>query len=261
MADLEPGRPFDPELVALPPPGPIPWSIHYQPTVTSTQDLARGAAVAGAAAGWTIVTDWQEAGRGRLGRVWVAPAGRDLLFSSLLRPPAPLMSLLPLLAGLAVAEGLQIATGLQADLKWPNDLLMGPQKLAGILLERGGGNDVVLGVGMNVNRDPADLPAGATSVAVRLGRPVAREHLLAAILDQLDRGLARAGTEGPAWIVAAFEARSPMLGQPITYLERNQRRLAVAEAIAADGALTVRLEDGTQHHLYAGEVQLVRSQS
>src|ERR1700738_876309 len=106
MGDLEPGRQFDPELVPLPEQGRIPWSIHYQPTVTSTQDLARRAALGGAAEGWTLVTDWQEAGRGRVGRAWVAPAGRDLLFSTVLRPPAPLMSLLPLVAALAVAEGL-----------------------------------------------------------------------------------------------------------------------------------------------------------
>ncbi len=261
MGDLEPGRQFDPELVALPEQGRIPWSIHYQPTVTSTQDLARGAALGGAAEGWTLVTDWQEAGRGRVGRAWVAPAGYDLLFSTVLRPPAPLMSLLPLLAALAVAEGLFIATGLRADLKWPNDLLVEQRKLAGILLERGGSNDVVLGVGMNVNSQQAELPAGATSVAVSRGRAVAREHLLTAILDQLDRALVRARTEGPAWIVPGFAERSSMLGRPITYLERNQRCLAVAEAIGADGSLTVRREDGTQHHLYAGEVHLVPAQS
>ncbi|MDQ6885259.1 MAG: biotin--[acetyl-CoA-carboxylase] ligase, partial [Candidatus Dormibacteraeota bacterium] len=194
-------RQFDPDLVGLSRQGHIHWSVHYQPTAASTQDLARQAAAAGAAEGWTVVTDWQEAGRGRLGRAWVAGAGSDLLFSTVLRPPGPLLSLLPLLAGVAIAEGLRIATGLQADLKWPNDLLVDERKLAGILLERGGSTDVVVGVGMNVNSVKAGLPAGTTSVAVSLGRPVSRERLLGSMLEQLDHALAQTATEGTGWIV------------------------------------------------------------
>jgi len=83
-------------------PGPVSWLIRYEPSTDSTQDLARAAATAGAAEGWTVVTDWQHQGRGRLGRQWVATAGRDLLFSAILRPPGPWLSLLPLLAGLAL---------------------------------------------------------------------------------------------------------------------------------------------------------------
>lgn len=261
MPGLDPGRQFDPDLVALSPQDHIPWSVHYQPTATSTQDLARHAAGAGATEGWTVVTDWQRAGRGRLGRAWVARAGRDLLFSTVLRPPGPLLSLLPLLAGVAVAEGLRIATGLQADLKWPNDVLVDQRKLAGILLERGVGTDVVVGVGMNVNSVKAGLPADATSIAASLGHPVSRERLLGFILDQLDHALAQTATEGTAWIVRTFAENSSMLGRPITYLDHDRRRNAVAEAIAEDGALAVRREDGTRHHLYAGEVHLVRAQS
>lgn len=256
----EAGRHFDPDLVPRSPGG-ISWSIQYQPSVTSTQDLAREAARAGAAEGWTIVTDWQEAGRGRLGHAWQAAAGLDLLFSCVLRPSPALLSLLPLLAGLAVADGVVQSTEIRVDLKWPNDLLVGQRKLAGILLERSAVDGVVLGVGMNVNTAAAALPPLATSVAVALGREVGRERLLGAILAEISAAVDRVIAEGDSWVVASWRRRSSMLGRRVTYLDRDTTRGALAEDIRPDGALTVRLDDGTRRHLYAGDVQLVRPQS
>ena len=240
-------------------PGPVSWLIRYEPSTDSTQDLARAAATAGAAEGWTVVTDWQHQGRGRLGRQWVATAGRDLLFSAVLRPPGPLLSLLPLLAGLAVAAGLRAETGLSLDLKWPNDLLADQRKLAGILLERGAGGAAVLGVGVNVNSVAVELPPGATSLKIVLGRDVGRERLLAAILGAIGDALAHVEREGTAWIVPAWRASSSMLGQRVSYQQDGTTRAAIAEEIETDGALLVRLDDGTPQRLYAGEVHTVRS--
>src|SRR6202043_1471131 len=162
--------------------GEIRWSLHYEPSCSSTQDLARSAAIAGADQGWTGITDLQLEGRGRPGRAWIAPSETALLFSAVLQPPVDVLPLLPLLAALSVAGGIEAATGVVAELKWPNDVLVNDLKLAGILLEHPGGAAAILGVGGNVNQQSVDLPPGATSLRALTGRPLAREPLLAATL-------------------------------------------------------------------------------
>jgi len=147
-------------------PGEVLWKLHYEPSCSSTQELARAAAARGAGEGWTVVTDVQREGRGRLGRSWVAPPETALLFSTILQPPLDVLPLLPLLAALAVAGGIEGSTGAVPDLKWPNDVLLNGKKLAGILLERPAGPDVVLGVGLNVNQARQDVPDGGTSLAM-----------------------------------------------------------------------------------------------
>jgi BirA family transcriptional regulator, biotin operon repressor / biotin---[acetyl-CoA-carboxylase] ligase len=143
--------------------------------------------------GATVATDHQTAGRGRLGRTWEDAAGRALLFSVLLRPPAPmpLWPELSLVAGEAVAAALQAETGLDASLRHPNDVVVQGRKLVGVLAEAAPGR-VVLGIGVNVNQRTAELPADtvkpATSIRVELGHDVARAPLLAAILEQLEVG-------------------------------------------------------------------------
>ena len=136
--------------------GEVRWSLHYEPSCSSTQDLARGAATAGADQGWTVITDLQLEGRGRHGRAWIAPTETALLFSTILQPPVDVLPLLPLLAALSVAGGIEVATGVVAELKWPNDVLVNDLKLAGILLEHPGGAAVILGVGVNVNQPSVD---------------------------------------------------------------------------------------------------------
>jgi len=239
--------------------GPISWSIRWEPSVTSTQDLARAAASEGEPEGWTIVTDRQEQGRGRLGRPWLAASQRDLLFSLLLYPETSLLSLLPLLAGLALAEGLSLASGLSVDLKWPNDVLIGERKLAGVLLERGPRDAVALGVGLNVNSTDAELPPEATSISIALGHPVGRESLLAAVLNAIGEGVGRVRRDGSGFIVPAWRRNSSMLGRRVSYQEQGKACLATAEDLEDDGALRVRLDDGTHHRLYAGDVRMVRT--
>jgi len=238
--------------------GEIPWSLQYEATCDSTQDLARMAAAQGADQGWTIVTDFQRGGRGRLGRAWVAPAGQALLFSTILWPPIDVFPLLPLLAAVTVAGGIEVSTAAAPDLKWPNDVLLNGGKLAGILLERPAGPAVILGVGVNVNQSAADLPDGATSLRAELGHPLDREALLAAILNDLANAYDRADREGVDWIVPAWRSRSSMLGRPITFHRDGAPIRGLAEDIGDDGALRVRTVDGTRITLVAGEVEQVR---
>jgi len=239
--------------------GEVIWRLHYEPSSTSTQDLARAAAARGAGEGWTVVTDVQHEGRGRLGRSWVAPPETALLFSTILRPPLDVLPLLPLLAALAVAGGIEVTTGAVPDLKWPNDVLLNGKKLAGILLERPAGPDVVLGVGLNVNQSRGDLPDGGTSLAIELGHELEREALLAAILNDLGNAYERADREGVGWIVPGWRSRSSMLGDAVAFYRDGVLTRGVAEDVLADGALRVRLEDGSPISVVAGEVERLRT--
>lgn len=142
--------------------------------------------------GTIAVAEEQSEGRGRLGRTWHAPAGTSLLFSVLLRPNVDSARLpeLTLVAGGAVAEAIAEVAGVEPAIKFPNDVLLGGRKVAGILAESSEGR-VVLGVGLNVNQTLEQLPAGTetepTSLQLVLGAPVDRARLLAAVLVRLER--------------------------------------------------------------------------
>jgi BirA family transcriptional regulator, biotin operon repressor / biotin---[acetyl-CoA-carboxylase] ligase len=153
----------------------------------STQRLLAEDAPDGAVA----ATDEQTAGRGRLGREWVAPSGSSLLASIVLRPDVPTANLpeLSLVAGRAVAKALAEVAGVEPEVKWPNDVLVDGRKVAGILAEARDGR-VVLGIGINVSQSAAELPQRptypATSLLLETGRTVPRADLLAAVLDRLE---------------------------------------------------------------------------
>ena len=239
--------------------GEITWDLHYEPSCSSTQDLARAASARGAQQGWTMVTDLQREGRGRQGRTWVAPPETALLFSTILRPPRDVLPLLPLLAALTVAGGIETSSGAVPDLKWPNDVLIKGKKLAGILLERPAGADVVLGVGLNVNQSRANLPEGATSLAIEIGHELEREPLLAAILNDLGNAYERADREGVSWIVPGWRSRSSMLGKAVAFQRDGRLIRGIAEDVSDEGALQVRLDDGSRISVVAGEIERVRT--
>jgi BirA family transcriptional regulator, biotin operon repressor / biotin---[acetyl-CoA-carboxylase] ligase len=171
----------------------------YAEQCPSTQRLLLDGDPEGAVA----VANEQTEGRGRLGRAWHAPAGTSILASVLLRPqvePARLPQL-SIVAGVAVADALANATGLTPTVKFPNDVLVGGKKVAGILAEANEGR-VVLGIGVNVNQTADELPAGAstqaTSLRVETGGELDRAPLLVSILDRLaleyDRWLSESAT-------------------------------------------------------------------
>ena len=142
--------------------------------------------------GALVVAEEQTAGRGRLGRSWFAPAGTSLLCSLQLRPDTP-TERLPELTGVAAracADAIAALTGLEPALKFPNDVLVGGRKVAGILAEARDGR-VVLGVGINVNVPadelPEDVDRPATSLLVETGRELDRAELLAELLERLER--------------------------------------------------------------------------
>lgn len=160
----------------------------YAQTTASTQRMFAPDHGEGAVA----VAEEQVEGRGRLGRKWSSPAGVSVLCSLLLEPPVetPRLPELSIVAGEACADAIGHVTGLAPRIRPPNDVLLDDRKVAGILAEARDGR-VVLGIGVNVNVDPADLPDGlrtpATSLAEELGHPVDRVELLVTLLEALER--------------------------------------------------------------------------
>lgn len=232
--------------------------VRWHGSVTSTMDVAAALANDGAAHGVVVAAEQQTAGRGRRGSAWVSPPGAGLYFSMVVRPAcstaAPL-SLLTLAAGVGVRDGIAAATGLRPDLKWPNDLLVGRRKIAGILAEGlaiGSRHQAVI-VGVGVNLQPASYPpdvaARATSIAGELGRAVDRDALFPAILDALASRLA--GLDRNAGdILQAWRAASPSAVG--TRIEWDGRR-GVTSGIDETGALLVTTASGTER-VIAGDL-------
>jgi BirA family transcriptional regulator, biotin operon repressor / biotin---[acetyl-CoA-carboxylase] ligase len=245
----------------------IRFTIQHHPVVSSTMDLAAAEALRGAPEGCTVVADEQTSGRGRRGRAWTSPPGAGLYLSTVIRPPVeppPGVMLLPLLtlaAGVGVREGLRAATGLAPDLKWPNDLLVGRRKLAGILAEGLGlgtaAQAVVIGVGINVLT--AMFPPGvallATSLEAELGRPVDRALVLREVLAgwAAAYGDLRAGRADD--ILRRWRAAAPWaVGTPVEWDAPAGRRTGETAGIDAGGALLVNTDHGVER-VIAGEVR------
>jgi BirA family transcriptional regulator, biotin operon repressor / biotin---[acetyl-CoA-carboxylase] ligase len=209
----------------------------------STNDRARALATAGASHGTLVTAREQTAGRGRWGRTWVGPPGRALLMSLVLRELDPL---LPLRAGLAVAD----LAGESARVKWPNDVWVGGRKVAGILVEaRPQSGWAVLGIGVNVAVDVADLPEELQATAGTLGRrPDELEDVLAELLRALERRLA----EPAAALLTALRERDALLGREVSWDGGE----GVGAGIDDAGSLLVRLADGRAVALGSGEVLL-----
>jgi BirA family transcriptional regulator, biotin operon repressor / biotin---[acetyl-CoA-carboxylase] ligase len=217
--------------------------LHLRET-DSTNERARELAESGAPHGTLVTASVQSAGRGRQGRRWEAPAGTALLCSLILR--RRLDDLLSLRAGLAVAD----VAGRDALVKWPNDVLLGGRKVAGVLVEgRPQGGWAVVGIGINVAVDVAALGADLSGRAGTLGRPrSALEPALAELLGALERWLRASAEEA----LAALRARDALLGQAVSWTGGS----GVGAGIDASGALRVRLASDEEQLLSAGEVHL-----
>jgi BirA family biotin operon repressor/biotin-[acetyl-CoA-carboxylase] ligase len=235
-------------------------SLIYCTVTSSTQDVARREAEAGAPPGTVVVADEQTAGRGRLGRSWVSPPGQNLYLTVVLRPPRPPVAQLAMAAPLAVARAVEETTPLRAGIKWPNDVWLGRRKVAGVLIETEIRGDEVLyslvGIGVNVNMDIASFPElaeVATSLRHELGREVAREEVLAAILNHLEALLEGASPE-EVW--RRWRERLITLGQQVRVSRGQEVIEGLAEDVDTQGHLLVRRPDGTLVAVEAGDVTL-----
>ncbi len=217
----------------------------------STNRVALDAARAGAAEGLVVVADHQSAGRGRLGRRWEAPAGTALLASVLLRPSglAPdRLHLVTSAVGLSAVAACRRLGGFTPGLKWPNDLLVGDAKLAGILAEVLG-DAVVVGLGLNVSA----APAGAISFEEAARRPVGRVELLVAVLRELDGRYGR-------WddVAGEYAATCATVGRRVAVEDASGVRRGTAVGVDPGGRLLVAFGDRPPEALSAADVVHLR---
>ena len=235
-------------------------NLLYLQTTSSTQDVARAEAERGGPVGTAVLAEEQTAGRGRLGRAWVSPAGKNIYVTLVMRPPAPKLRVLSIVSPLAIAEALE-GIGLAPRLKWPNDVLVGGRKIAGILIETELSGDAVkyalVGIGLNVNFDVGAVPEIAdiaTSVRRELGRDASREELLAALLNAFEARYEQA-LEGDA-VFRAWRSRLETLGRRVRATLGQRVEEGVAEDVDAEGNLLVRRDDGSLAVVEAGDVTL-----
>ena len=226
--------------------------VRWLPEIDSTNRYLMDEARAGAPAGLVVVADHQTAGRGRLGRTWVAPPGASLLVSVLLAPMVPVdrRHLLVMTAGLAMAEAVEAETGVVAGLKWPNDLLVGNRKLAGILAEAAG-DVLVVGIGVNLewHSVPDELAAIATACNLEGGRPTSRESVLTTFLAGYSARLNDLDTAR-----RDYEARLLTLGRRVRVEQAGGVLTGIAQGVDASGHLVLRIDDGTVVTVAVGDV-------
>ena len=251
-------------------------TIHYFPTIGSTNDVALTLAAQGDRDLAVVIADEQTAGRGRRGRDWFSPPGSGLYVSIVLSPgrarvdPERATTLLTLAVGVALGEAVEAATALRVDIKWPNDLLVLRRKLAGILAEAvpstpasdGGGeptrrvSHVVLGYGINVGpmAYPPELRDRATSLETELGRPIDRVAVCVETLASVGRRYADLLEGRFDAILDAWRARAPgSRGARVEWQSASGPQRGVTAGIDDRGALLVRAGDRIER-LVAGEV-------
>jgi len=237
--------------------------VSLSETDSTNSDAARLAAE-GAPEGTLVVADSQRAGRGRLGRKWVSPPGVNVYMSLILRPrispaEAPMITLA---AAAALAGAVNGLYGLGAGIKWPNDLLIGGKKCAGILTEMSAEPDtvrhVILGIGMDVNMAEEEFPAEirgiATSLMIETGRRLDRPELVRRFLEEFERvyGLLTAGDRKA--VLELWRGMSVTLGRRVRVSGPRGDITGFAKDLNDDGNLVVVMEDGTLNTVISGDV-------
>jgi BirA family transcriptional regulator, biotin operon repressor / biotin---[acetyl-CoA-carboxylase] ligase len=222
----------------------------------------------GAPEGTVVIADAQTAGKGRLGRVWLSPPGVNLYCSVLLRPPiTPVAACqLTFLSVVAVARAIEKCTPLTPQIKWPNDILIGGKKVAGLLNEMNAEtekvNFVVLGIGVNLNMRLAGLGAGvlrhpATSLLEAGGDEVDRLKFARTLLSELDQLYDTFLSEGEAPVRAEWLERSAIKGHGVRVSVGEREFTGVVQGVDAFGALLVLKSDGVLETVLSGDVALI----
>lgn len=218
--------------------------------------------------GAVVIADRQLAGKGRLGRRWESPAGVNLYASVLLRPAMPPWEApqLTFVSAVAVAESIAELHGLPARVKWPNDVLIGGRKTAGLLNEMSGElerlNYVVLGIGVNINMEPdhfpSDLRHPPTSLAIEKGASVDRAEFVRFLLQRLDELYALYLDQGFEPVRRRWEACCDLVGQFVEVDQQGRVERGTVRGVDADGALVLDTPGG-EARVLAGDVRPVKT--
>jgi len=242
--------------------------ILFFPVTASTNTAACELAEKGQREGAVIIADRQTQGRGRRGRQWISPAGKNLYLSAIVRPAMPAAdgAILTLMAAVACVTVMQEVSSLHLSIKWPNDLMVADKKIGGILAEMkteaAGIVYAVIGIGININSDDSDLPdnikATATSVRLETGRIQSRTLYALETIKSLDHWYAILLKSGKKSIIEAWQRLSSTIGRHVIVTSEELKFTGLAEGIDNEGALIIRLADNTFKKISAGDVTIVR---
>ncbi|MFQ5758397.1 MAG: biotin--[acetyl-CoA-carboxylase] ligase [Candidatus Bathyarchaeia archaeon] len=224
--------------------------IHHFAELTSTNDVAKELAAKGAEEGTVVISETQTLGRGRLGREWASPEG-GIWFSIILRPEVDSKgaSKLTFVAAVAVARVIREIFDLEAELKWPNDVLIGGKKVCGILTEASMKGDVVdfvvVGVGINANVSldsfPESLRASLTSLKEEMKKEIEREEFLRALLEELEQYYTMFVREKFDLILEEWRNLAGFLGRYVEVVSFDEKIRGRAVDVDRDGALMIKL--------------------
>ncbi len=237
------------------------FQLNYYESTDSTNEEVKRAAARGAAEGFAACADEQTAGKGRRGREWKSPAGEAVYFSFLLFPEiapehAPMLTLIMGLAGsLAVRE----LTSLPAQIKWPNDIVIGNKKICGILTEAVPGGGIVIGCGVNVNNGAfsEEIADRASSLFLEGGCKVSRGHLLALMLRHFYRNYRTfLLTENLVALVDEYNGLLVNLDREVRVEDPLGAYTGIARGISDTGELLVETEPGAVQRVSSGEVSV-----
>ncbi|MDP8248305.1 MAG: biotin--[acetyl-CoA-carboxylase] ligase [Candidatus Tritonobacter lacicola] len=236
--------------------------------VSSTNDIAAEMAEKGEPEGCAVFAECQRKGRGRMGRSWIAPTGKNILMTFILRPRMRAVNApqVTLMSAVACAEAIRVVTGLPALIKWPNDILIGDRKVCGILVELFSELDgiryILVGVGLNVNvrreEFPGEIVETATSLLDELGQKVSRIALARELLQKLDENYSILRESGFSSIMDKWKEMSATLGRSIRVTwPDGKKEIGSAYALDADGALLLRRETGFTARITSGDIQIL----
>jgi BirA family biotin operon repressor/biotin-[acetyl-CoA-carboxylase] ligase len=237
--------------------------IHYFSEVTSTNDVAKKLATLGAEEGTMVIAEAQTCGRGRLGKGWLSPKG-GLWFSVILYPKVKAKDAFKItfLTAVAIAKTIKKMLKLNAEIEWPNDVLVSGKKVCGILTEtsiRGETVDsVIVGVGINANIDsnffPEDLKKNATTLSAEVKKEVDREKLLRKLLEELEVYYRMLKENNFDSILEEWKQLNRLFGANVEVVSFNEKIEGQAVNVDQNGALIIKLADGTTRKVFSGDV-------
>jgi BirA family biotin operon repressor/biotin-[acetyl-CoA-carboxylase] ligase len=233
-------------------------------TVASTMDEAFRLGMENCPEGTVVCAEAQSKGRGRLGRAWISPKARGLYFSFVLRPSLPLNQLaqLTLMSAVALAEAIEDISALKPLIKWPNDILLGSRKLAGILTELRAESDqvkfVIVGIGLNVNTSSHHLTPQAVSLKMAAGHSFDRCQVFQAILRSLEKWYLKLLRHEFDQVMEEWKKRSATLNKRVRITDPAGIIEGEAIDLDEDGALLIRKDNGLVIKKTAGDVFLLR---
>ena len=236
-------------------------------TLDSTNNCVKALANAGLDEGLIVVSEYQSAGRGRLGRTWESEEGKNVLFSLLLRPPETIaaLNLLTFYIAVGISDAICSVTGLNIECKWPNDLTIGGKKFCGILLEASSQQTltefVVAGIGINVNQTSFgdELQGKVTSLIQHCEKELDRAALLQECIRCLEKRYLRLPVDGFEDILETWKSRCTMFNKPIRVDHHGTTINGSVKRLDSDGALVV-VSEGKEIRLLAGDVTVIETQ-